>query len=77
MLEEFRNTADEIRGFIDSAQLPGAAGKRPARASTNEDAYRRPTRRDVVDLRDDAQTGRTSVDNARDDHGDHGRTHRL
>lgn len=77
VLEEFRNTADEIRGFIDSAQLPGAAGKRPARAGANEDAYRRPMRRDVVDLRDDAQTGRTSVDNARDDHGDHGRTHRL
>lgn len=78
VLDEFHQTADQIRGFIGSAQLPGAAGKRPpASRRTDEDAYRRPSRRDVVDLRDDAEAGRTSVDENRDDHGDHGRTHRL
>lgn len=75
ILREFGNTADQVRSFLDRGQggdQPAPAYRPQAAARAARDPYRKPARRDVVDLRDPETAG---------DHGaldpDAARTHRL
>lgn len=63
VVREFSNTADNIRGFLDAGR--GGEGQQDDRPFRSKQPFRRPARRDIVDLRD----------NGSDD--DSARTHRL
>lgn len=63
VVREFHGTADQIRNFLGTG---GTDAPRSTRPAPGRDPYRRPARRDVVDLR---ETGPAGVEG--------GRTHRL
>lgn len=63
VMRNFQGAADQVRGFLDTGR---GTGTNPA---PRRDPYRRPARRDVVDLRE--------TDDAAQAGGDHARTHRL
>lgn len=97
VLRQFHSTADQIRSFIDTAgpivgsargsargqggdHRPGARSG-PADDVRDANAYRRASRRDMVDLRDDAAAPNPRANAEADSFGDHpadeARTHRL
>ena len=63
VVREFHGTADQIRSFLGTG---GTGAPRSARPAHERDPYRRPARRDVVDLRETEPVEGESV-----------RTHRL
>ena len=75
ILREFGDTADQVRSFLHRGQdgdQPAPAYRPQAKRPAERDPYRKPPRRDVVDLRDPETA---------DDHGaldpESARTHRL
>lgn len=70
VMRDFHGAADQVRSFLDTNQ--GA----DAKPTPRRDPYRRPPRRDVVDLRDPEESTAARDDTAMAA-GDSGRTHRL
>lgn len=71
VMRDFHQAADQVRGFLDTGRGAGAG----AASTPHRDPYRRPSRRDVVDLRqtDGPEQGPAEGPAT----GDAARTHRL
>ncbi|WP_135058844.1 hypothetical protein [Paracoccus salipaludis] len=73
VMHEFGDAANQVRSFLGTAAGESGQGTRSA---PRHDPYRRPSRSDVVDLRDPADSAGGGSDTALGD-ADGGRTHRL
>lgn len=74
VMHEFGDTANQVRSFLGT--VGGGAGQETGRSTPRRDPYRRPSRSDVVDLRDPAD-GASGNAGASTGDAETGRTHRL
>lgn len=74
VMHQFGDTAHQVRSFLGTGS--GDSGSATGRRTSRRDPYRRPSRSDVVDLRDPADTAAAGADTLTGG-ADAGRTHRL
>ncbi len=75
VIREFSHTADQVRGFLGTADRSTSARKTP---ETRRESFKRPLKREMVDLRDDADAARARGQDAdKMQPTSQARTHRL